>query len=259
MERHEVEQAQIFGEDPGLYDRFRPSYPRELMEVIVADSGDSPVLEIGAGTGKATRALVALGKRVYALEPDVRMAALLEGACGSGLDALQHVTLELSILPPEAFDLVVAAQSWHWVDPMVGYDIVARSMVSNGRLALLWHHPLPQQGLFGEAMDQLYAKLAPNVAHIWPGTRARNFDPALEPISASQRFDGWTRHEHQWSRKVDAPELIGWLCSTSEHRLLSLDQRLELMSGVAALVAEFHGEVSVAMSTVAHIAFRTGD
>jgi SAM-dependent methyltransferase len=248
--------AQIFGEDPILYDRFRPGYPRELMETVVADTGRGPVLEIGAGTGKATRALLALGRPVYALEPDARMAAVLELNCGSGNMSVLRATLEDSDLPIEAFELAVAAQSWHWVDPVVGYARVSEALVSGGRLALLGHHPEPNQGLLGEAMSQLYAKLAPQIASIWPGAEAAGLDPPRHHVGASTRFRGWARYEHQWLRRLDSVGLIGWLCSGAEHRLLPVDQRTQLITAVAALIDELGGEATVKMRTVALLAQR---
>ena len=99
------------------------------------------MLEIGAGTGKATRALLALGKTVHALEPDTRMASVLELNCGDGSMRVERATLEDADLPTQAFDLALAAQAWHWVDPKVGYDLVADALVQSGTLALMWHFP----------------------------------------------------------------------------------------------------------------------
>lgn len=256
IESHTGEQSQIFGEDPALYDRFRPSYPREMIEAIIADTSQRPVLEIGAGTGKATKALIALGKDVHALEPDQRMAALLKVSCPTGLVQVETATLETANLPLEAFDLVVAAQAWHWVDPTVGYDVAADSLVPHGRLALMWHHPRTEQGLLGEALNQLYAVLAPGITNVLPGAKASGFDPAAEPSAALGRFRSWSRLEHRWRRHLDGPGLVGWLCSSSDHRLLGVEQRTELMSAVAALVAELGGDVAVEMTTVAHMAHR---
>lgn len=254
--RYPREQAQIFGEDAAQYERFRPGWPRELMEAIVAGTGSSPVLEIGAGTGKATKALVALGKSVHVLEPDARMAAVLQLNCGDAPVAVDLVGLEEALLPTARYELVVAAQSWHWVDPEVGYDKVADALIPHGRLALIWHHPQQKQGLLGEALAQLYAQLAPEMPSFWPGSKASDFDPATEPEAANRRFRSWRRQEHVWQRRLDGPGLVGWLCSGSDHRLLSFDQRTELMAGVAALVHELGGEVSVKMTTVAHTAHR---
>ena len=256
MERYPAGQAQIFGEDPALYERFRPGYPRELMESVVADTGDGPVLEIGAGTGKATRALLALGKRVHALEPDARMAAVLQVQCGPGLTRVDHTALEHAQLPSDYFALVLAAQAWHWVDAEVGYDLVANALMPNGRLALIWHHPQERQGMLGEALTQLYARIAPDLPAVWPGLKASDFDAATEPFAATRRFRTWSRQEHLWHRRLDAPGLVGWLCSSSDHRLMPVEQRTELMAGVASLVDQFGGQVVVNMKTVAHTAYR---
>lgn len=254
--RYSSEQAQIFGEDPSLYDRFRPGYPRELMEEIVNETSDLPALEIGAGTGKATKALLALGKTVHALEPDHRMAAMLEVNCNGAPIRIEKATLESAHLEPDAYDLVLAAQAWHWLDGDLAYDLAADSLVPGGLLALIWHHPHPDQGLFGSAMEQLYARLAPGMSHVWPGVKAVDFDPSLEPAQAVERFRGWSRREHRWKRRLDAPSLIGWLCSSSDHRLLPMEERLQLMAGVAALIGELGDEVTVDMTTVAHLAYR---
>lgn len=249
-------QSTIFGEDPDLYDRFRPGYPRELMETVVAATSDLPVLEIGAGTGKATKALLALGKAVHALEPDARMAALLDFKCRGEALRIENVSLEDAMLVRESYDLVLAAQAWHWVDPEIAYDAAADSLVQGGVLALLWHHPDDDQGLLGAALEQLYAELAPSIDHFLPGSKGLDYEPTREPRSATARFGGWSRIEHRWKRTLDAPSLIGWLCSSSDHRLLPVEERLQLMSGVAAVMSELGDEVSVNMATVAHMAYR---
>ncbi|MEM9135248.1 MAG: class I SAM-dependent methyltransferase [Actinomycetota bacterium] len=251
------QQAQIFGDDAASYDRFRPAYPRELLEDVVERSGpEVPVLEIGAGTGKATKALTVLGRRVHAIEPDRRMAAVLSVNCGDSPVDVEHATLEMARLPAQSYHLAVAAQSWHWVDPHIGYDIVADALMPDGTLALLWHHPRSEQGMFGAALEQLYRELAPGLEPMIPGNKSRRFDPLAEPESATTRFDEWERIEHRWRRTLDAANLIGWLCSGSDHRMLPIEHRSELMSGVAALVAEFGGTVTIGMSTVAHLGRR---
>lgn len=71
--------GQVFNEVPKLYDRVRPAYPDELFADLVAITGmdrRSSVLEVGCGTGQATRSLAALGCPVTAVEPGAGMAAL---------------------------------------------------------------------------------------------------------------------------------------------------------------------------------------
>lgn len=249
--------AVIFGEDAALFDRFRPGYPRELMETIVQGTAEGrPVLEIGAGTGKATRALLALGRTVHAVEPDPRMADLLEMNCHGAPLTVTRAALETADLPYEAFPLVVAAQSWHWIDPEVSYARVSDCLETNGRLALLWHRPVPEQGIIGEALARIHAALAPGITALWPGWEAPDIEPARQHVGAAARFRGWTRHEHRWQRRVDAKGLVGWLCTSAPHRLLPVQQRFDVMSAVATVVEELGGEVIVDMRTVALIGYR---
>src|SRR6266853_6040490 len=71
--------GRLFNEVPELYDRVRPAYPDELFADLVAITGidrGSSVLEVGCGTGQATRSLAALGCSVTAIEPGAGMAAI---------------------------------------------------------------------------------------------------------------------------------------------------------------------------------------
>lgn len=71
--------GRVFNEVPELYDRVRPTYPDELFADLVAITGTdrrSSVLEVGCGTGQATRSLAALGYSLTAIEPGAGMAAL---------------------------------------------------------------------------------------------------------------------------------------------------------------------------------------
>src|SRR5260370_36469389 len=77
--------GRVFNEVPQLYDRVRPTYPDELFADLAAITGmdrRSSVLEVGCGTGQATRSLAALGYPVTAIEPGAGMAALARQRLG---------------------------------------------------------------------------------------------------------------------------------------------------------------------------------
>src|SRR6266516_4967355 len=87
--------GRVFNEVPELYDRVRPTYPDGLFAELVAITGmdeRSPVLEVGCGTGQATRSLAALGCSVTAIEPGAGMAALAR----QRLAAFGNVSVERS-------------------------------------------------------------------------------------------------------------------------------------------------------------------
>ena len=113
--------GRVFNEVPELYDRTRPTYPDALFADLTEMTGlgrRSRVLEVGCGTGQATRSLASLGCQVTAVEPGDGLAALAR----QRLAAFGNVNVESSTFENwndhgRRFDVLVAASSWHWVDP----------------------------------------------------------------------------------------------------------------------------------------------
>src|SRR5262245_12722482 len=115
------EAAKSFDRIADEYERIRPGYPDALVERVIAFSGvdgRSQVLEIGAGTGKGTLPFAQRGLAILALEPGAALAATLRQVLASFPRVSVHVTsFEAFESSPGVFDLVFAAQSFHWLDP----------------------------------------------------------------------------------------------------------------------------------------------
>lgn len=129
----------LFGADVDAYDRGRPGHPPRVYELLVQRCGLGPgarVVEIGPGTGKATRRLLELGADLVAVEPDPRLAERLPSAVGA-VEVLNQ-PLEEVVLPAEDFDVAAAASSFHWVDEKVGLGKLATALRRGGWIALWW-------------------------------------------------------------------------------------------------------------------------
>lgn len=128
--------ARSFGSVADSYDRGRPSYPPEAVAWLV---GDQPrtVLEVGAGTGKLTEVLVALGHEVHATDPDDAMLARLR----ERLPDVPTSVASAEELPAAdgSYDVVVAGQAFHWFDHDRALAEIARALRPGGRLALVWN------------------------------------------------------------------------------------------------------------------------
>lgn len=128
--------ARSFGSVVDAYDRGRPGYPREAAAWLV---GDEPltILEVGAGTGKLTETLVALGHDVHATDPDPTMLARLRARLPDVPTSVAPA--EELPAPDAAYDVVVAGQAFHWFDQERALTEFARVLKPGGRIALVWN------------------------------------------------------------------------------------------------------------------------
>jgi SAM-dependent methyltransferase len=125
-----------FADVASAYERGRPGYPAEAV-VWLAGAEPLDVVDLGAGTGKLSRALVALGHRVTAVEPLDEMRAELHAAVpdaralGGSAEAIP--------LPDASADVVASAQAFHWFDHDAALPEIARVLRPGGRIALVWN------------------------------------------------------------------------------------------------------------------------
>lgn len=112
-----------------------------MYEILASRCGltrGSRVLEIGPGTGVATRRLLEAGAVVVAVEPDPALADyLVDSALGADVQVVPGLFEEVD-LEADAFDLVVAATSFHWIDRVEGLPKVGRVVRPGGWVALWW-------------------------------------------------------------------------------------------------------------------------
>jgi SAM-dependent methyltransferase len=129
-----AERASSFARVAGPYDRGRPGYPREAIEWLLgADPLD--VLDLGAGTGKLTAALLDAGHRVIAVEPLAEMRAILT----SSLPAAHALAGSAERLPlaDGSVDAVTVGAAFHWFDQGVALAEIVRVLRPPGVLGLL--------------------------------------------------------------------------------------------------------------------------
>jgi SAM-dependent methyltransferase len=162
IDRHEG--RRVFGADPEAYDRARPGHAERVYEILVERCGltrGTSVLEVGPGTGQATRRLLELGASpLVALEPNEDLARYLARSVGDRAD-ICVTALEDADLPAAAFDLATAASSFHWIDEAIGLATVLRALRPGGWVALWWtgfgdrERPDPFRDATTQLMDDL--------------------------------------------------------------------------------------------------------
>ena len=240
----------------GAYDTFRPGYPPALFEVLESIvPPPARVLEIGCGTGQATVPLAERGYSVVALEPAPRMARLarrkLARWTGSAV-----VTVRLEDWPAErsAFDLAVAATSFHWLDPDAAFAKVAGALRPAGWAAVFWNRSVRDRahGPFVTELARLYRQLAPELArsHAIPAA-----DGVPERLDGMERdFETLPAWRHRWRQACSSEAYVALLETFSDHAALEPARRRRLYASIKALIdGRFGGETVKVYETVLYL------
>ncbi len=233
--------GKVFDQLASEYDRHRPSYPEQLIDLACEIAGlkrGDLVLEIGCGTGQLTRSLLVRGLRVTAIEPGARLAGLAQQRLkGAGELVLVNARLEDARLPHEHFQAVFSASAIHWVDPDIGWLRAADALVPDGTLALIQYFGLQEpQGVDDQqALLSAMTAIAPEIADSWP--RYRELETTLagvrerrENISEVWAWLGGYELAREYATDLFDDVQIAALPTMTEYTALELNALLGTMS-----------------------------
>lgn len=204
------------------YERGRPGYPTKAVRWL---AGDAPrdVVDLGAGTGKLTRGLVALGHRVTAVEPLAEMRGELEATL-PGVAALAG-SAESIPLPDASADVVTCGQAFHWFDHAAALPEIGRVLRPGGRLALVWNSR--------DDRDPWIARLSAIIGN--ETVQETDVFPVLEP---SGLFGPVESSEFAFEQLLDRDGLLDLVLSRSYCAKLPPADREPVLEAVGALYDE---------------------
>jgi SAM-dependent methyltransferase len=234
--------ASSFGDDAERYDRVRPPYPVELVDVLL-ENRPRNVLDVGCGTGIVARLFMARGCDVVGLEPDPRMA---EVARRSGV-TVEAGTIEEWEPAGRRFDLLTAGQAWHWVQPDRGALKAAEVLRRAGRIGLFWNQANPYPSVRA-ALQAVYARHAPEIGEhsVLMGRReASLYESVAGALRRTGEFDEVTVQLFGHDITYSSAEWVELAASHSDHHTLPPDQLAELLTDMRRKVDEVGGAVPV--------------
>jgi SAM-dependent methyltransferase len=249
--------AESFGTDAQGYDQARPGYPDALVTRIVAGSPGRDVLDVGCGTGIAARQFQAAGCTVRGVEPDARMAGF---ARARGLE-VDVATFETWQPNGRVFDAVIAAQSWHWVDPVAGAGKAAAVLRPDGRLAVFGHVFDPPADV-AEAFAAAFRRAVPDSPFAnQPARRPLELYQTMYAkfagtIRESGHFDEPEQWRFDWQRPYTRDEWLALLPTTGGLTRLGPDQLAEILGAVGAAIDSLGGRFTMDYTTLATTAVR---
>jgi ubiquinone/menaquinone biosynthesis C-methylase UbiE len=248
LSRLQHPQSRSFELVADVYERARPEYPSEaiawLAQQLDLREGRT-VLDLGAGTGKLTRALVPTGARVIAIEPGEAMLGELRRVV-PGVDAFVGAA-EAIPLEDASVDAVTVGQAFHWFRHDEAVPELHRVLRPGGAVALIWNsrdQSRPLQREISELIRPLIPAGRPPVGH------------SARALEQSELFGPVEERSFPFPQRLDADGLADRIASISFVAAAPPDVRAELDRRLREIVAEQGGAVDFGYLTEVYVSRR---
>lgn len=162
-----MDQRLTFNEDAVNYDKWRPVYCGKLFQDIIAYSRIGPgrrAIEIGIGTGQATRPILETGCELAAVELGKNLAEYSQSKFRDfSLFKVHHTSFEDFTARENSVDLIYSGTAFHWIPEETGHPKVLRLLKDGGALALFWNRPFAARAddELHQQLQQIYRKFRP--------------------------------------------------------------------------------------------------
>jgi SAM-dependent methyltransferase len=227
------------------YERGRPEYPDEAIEWVAAELDLGPgrtVVDVGAGTGKLTRALVETGAHVIAVEPGAAMLAELQRVV-PGVDSLRSAAESLP-LGDASVDAITAGSAFHWFRHDEALPEFRRVLRPGGGIALLWNSRDRERSLqkeISELINRFVPSGRPPVGH------------SVRALEESNLFGPVEHRAFPFSQQLDADGVADRIASVSFVAAAPPKARAELDRQLREVVAAKGGQVDFAYLTEVYV------
>lgn len=250
------------------YEAARPGYPEAAIAELVTATGLKPgskCLEIGVGTGQATRDIAPMGCTITGLEPGSNLAQVAEAVL-KPFPAVQIVqsTFENFRAPISSFDLLYSATAFHWTDPELRWDKTASLLKPGGHIALLTNKSMEGElhTDFHEASQSIYASYVREPSEQSRSISLENITLAIAEalhleLEDDPRFEVIISQSFSFNLELTAAQVCQLQMTFSDHLLLDENIRSAIHEELKVLIdREFGGRVTKPYETALVVARR---
>ncbi|MBW4443657.1 MAG: class I SAM-dependent methyltransferase [Plectolyngbya sp. WJT66-NPBG17] len=234
------------------YDRARPRYPKALIQRVVEVAQLSPgskILEVGCGSGVATVDFARLGYAIDAVEPNLEFCRLAEQHCEPYPQVkVIPQTFEEWQVQSGKFQIVLAANAWHWISSDIKYVKASEALQNNGALVLLWNMSLEPSHEVYQVLNEVYQQVAPSIAPKYEGkeTQEEILQGLGKLVGDSGLFASPTTESISCERVYEVDRYLELLSSYSQYIALDAPTREALFSGLKTTIdQQFEGKIQL--------------
>lgn len=249
------EESKRFNATADYYDIYRPSYPAALIDCLEENTKlgmESAILEIGAGSGKASELFFDRGYELVCIEPGPQLAEM---------GRIKHKDKKATFIisrfeqwdePRHTFDLVFSAQAFHWVPQPIGYEKCANTLRPEGYLALFWNMYLSDAELKNNELILLCTQYG-----VFPFQDAKQIEARKNIIAEEMVGSGYFKspsiHSYPWNQQYNTDQFIGFLRTGNGFLALPERDQEDLIHKVIRILSISGGLVTLEFISVLFI------
>ncbi len=236
-----------FNEVAEIYDEIRPSYPAAMYDSLFDMLPPAPsILEVGPGTGQATKDLIAGGATVHAVEIGPATAAKLQSNLSSDQLTVTVADFEHATFTPASFDAVFSATAYHWISPPAQVDRPAEILKPGGLIGVVDLIQVTSSDTdFFDAAQPIYDKYGQTHQGPPPPTRNRA-EPAIRTLFESDdRFVDVAVRRWDWDQVYSAASYRKLMLSYSGTQMMPTEDRIGLLDEIETFINQrFDGQIT---------------
>ena len=234
----------MFDKAADYYDTFRPSYPSEIVDKIIRTTNitsNSKLLEIGAGSGKATLLFAPHNYEILCVDPGENLVknGRIKFSEYNKINFVVARFEELDLLPKQ-YDVVFSAQSFHWIPQPIGYEKCSYILRDNGHLALFWNMYITYNNELDHELIEISNKYGGFADFLTVEGCEERIESIIAGIENSSHFNTPVIHRALWNQRYTADEYIGFVQTGNSFVQKSESEKLEAYADIRML-ADKHG------------------
>lgn len=251
-------ESEQFDKAADYYDLYRPSYPEQVIQQLVERTHldkQSNVLEIGAGSGKATELLKEYGFSIRCIDIGENLVQRgREKFCNDRNISFECIRFEEMQDTNEEYDAIVAAQSFHWIPQPNGYSKCAELLKKGGYLALFWNMYLYDEREEHNKLVQLSNKYGGFADFVTMDQAKDRIQRIVNDIEASGLFDSPSVYKQEWLINYTAEEYYGFVQTGNHFIQLDKEKKRHAYDEIVQLANHYGGKIRRPYMTVLYVA-----